>query len=32
MNSGDPKSELVERSKKASKRSTKLVLMNVCIV
>ena len=32
MDSVDPKSELVERSKKASKRSTKSVLMGVCIV
>ena len=32
MNSGDPKFELVERLKKASKRSTKSVLMSVYIV
>ena len=32
MDSRDPKSELVERSKKASKRSTKSVLMNVCVL
>ena len=32
MNSGDLKFELVERSKKASKGSTKLVLMGVIYI
>ena len=32
MDSGDLKFELVERLKKASKRSTKLVLMSVYIM